>query len=512
VSLTGSLSDVPVVDLIQFVHASGRSGTLYVEREGAAAYVSFHRGRIVSAYSPASPGVARLLVDSGALAPDALAQAERAQPREEPPQPLGQRLVASGAITHDQLREAITHKIVRTIDDLLGWTRGEFRFAVDEVRGDGEISLAPGDVIPELDLNTQMIILEALRLFDEREQARATDALEPVGDAPAPDANADVWPTPPGPRQANDPAPVAPPLASVHVVSPHAPLCDALAVALRDRAPVRRVRLLDAGVRGPGEQPPVVVLDLRGGLVPASAIRRVRSRHPRAVVIALAEPHDDAAALYTDGAAAVLPAVADTVAACCATLLGTRGAGPGVSPEDDLRGGLARLRRILGELRTGLMSATMSLHLMSIVADSVERAVLFAARGGAFVAIGAFGSREDGQVLAATTRGMTLRPSGESPLQRCLADGHARLVDTTTDRDLPPELPVAIGRPRSGQAALFPVLGARRVIALIYADNGRRLRAIDDVELVEIATAQVGLAFENELLRRQLDRAPANGR
>ena len=55
---------------------------------------------------------------------------------------------------------------------------------------------------------------------------------------------------------------------------------------------------------------------------------------------------------------------------------------------------------------------------------------------------------------------------------------------------------------------MFPVLGSRRVIALIYADNGRRLRPIDDVELVEIATAQVGLAFENELLRRQLTRTP----
>jgi hypothetical protein len=51
-------------------------------------------------------------------------------------------------------------------------------------------------------------------------------------------------------------------------------------------------------------------------------------------------------------------------------------------------------------------------------------------------------------------------------------------------------------------------VGTRRIIALIYADNGRRLRPIDDVELVEIATAQVGLAFENELLRRQLTQKP----
>jgi GAF domain-containing protein len=49
-------------------------------------------------------------------------------------------------------------------------------------------------------------------------------------------------------------------------------------------------------------------------------------------------------------------------------------------------------------------------------------------------------------------------------------------------------------------------LGARRSIGLIYADNGRRAASVQDVELMELATAQVGLAFENELLRRQLER------
>ena len=32
-SLFGSLADVAIVDLLQFVHLSGRSGTLYLERD-----------------------------------------------------------------------------------------------------------------------------------------------------------------------------------------------------------------------------------------------------------------------------------------------------------------------------------------------------------------------------------------------------------------------------------------------------------------------------------------------
>jgi hypothetical protein len=47
------------------------------------------------------------------------------------------------------------------------------------------------------------------------------------------------------------------------------------------------------------------------------------------------------------------------------------------------------------------------------------------------------------------------------------------------------------------------VLGGQRVIALIYADNGPSNRAIEELDILELATAQAGLAFENELLRRQ---------
>jgi hypothetical protein len=51
---------------------------------------------------------------------------------------------------------------------------------------------------------------------------------------------------------------------------------------------------------------------------------------------------------------------------------------------------------------------------------------------------------------------------------------------------------------------VFPVVGAQRVIAAIYADNGSRDEPIRDLDILELATAQAGIAFENELLRRQI--------
>jgi GAF domain-containing protein len=131
--------------------------------------------------------------------------------------------------------------------------------------------------------------------------------------------------------------------------------------------------------------------------------------------------------------------------------------------------------------------------------------MLFVVQRGGLQALGAFGACADGRQLATATHGMVLRNVGNTALAEAMTEGRARIVDYSP-RALPEELMAVIDRPESGQVALFPVLGSRRVIALIYADHGRHDRTIDDVEIMEIATAQVGLAFENELLRRQIDR------
>jgi GAF domain-containing protein len=135
----------------------------------------------------------------------------------------------------------------------------------------------------------------------------------------------------------------------------------------------------------------------------------------------------------------------------------------------------------------------------------VERAVLFVQQGDALVALGAFGATREGKPLAGTTRGLSLRLEAASALAHCISDGHALTLDYDLEQ-VPEGLKRVVDRPRSGQGVFFPVLGARRAIGLIYADNGRRTSSVKDVELMELATAQVGLAFENELLRRQLER------
>jgi hypothetical protein len=249
---------------------------------------------------------------------------------------------------------------------------------------------------------------------------------------------------------------------------------------------------------------PIVLVDRRPSGGVSGALGRVRELHPRSALIALVASSDDMQRAFEEGAVAATELSA--LPACCANLVRSGMAGKEASPDGDLRSGLARLRRVLGDLRSGLLSATVSLNLMSIVADSVERAVLFVQQRDALIALGAFGATLDGRPLATLARGLTLPLAQHAFLARCISDGRALALSYDEDT-LPGELARVVDRPRSGQGVFFPVLGARRAIGLIYADNGRRSSSIQDVEIVELATAQVGLAFENELLRRQVDRA-----
>jgi hypothetical protein len=492
VSLSGNLADIALVDLLQFVHMSQCSGTLLLECNGRHAQISLHRGRIASAWSPNSLSVSKQLLEQGVLRQEELLWAEARRREQCPPASLGQALVELGLVTADELRAAVAGKIEQAIFELIGWHHGRFQLLADEVRGDDEISFAPGELLPALDVDTPGILLEAVRLFDERSRnpVRPSEQPAPATELPAVPAavNAD---------------PSARTSARVQLVSADPGLLASLSEALVGVALVNLVDARDAGIPAPGEAHPLVVVDRRAG-AQANVLHRIRDLHPRATSVGLVESAAEIAQVIREGAAAGVEL--EYLPACCANLLRARLPRVlGLADDSDLRAGLARLRRVLGDLRSGLLSATVSLNLMSIVADSVERGVLFVQQRDLFVALGAFGLRADGQPLALVTRGLSLRLRAEGVFARCVQEGRALALDH--DREpLPEELGLSLDRPRSGQGVVFPVLGARRAIGVIYADNGASARRMDDVELVELATAQVGLAFENELLRRQIER------
>jgi hypothetical protein len=265
-----------------------------------------------------------------------------------------------------------------------------------------------------------------------------------------------------------------------------------------------RVALRDAGAPGPDEDPPTVLLDLRAGAATIDDLKAVRRARPRAPLLVLGGPTHAPAALYAAGATAVVPSDPEVLAACALSLTSTlRDSSREAAIESGLAEGFGRVHRLMHDLRSGLLSSSMALNVMAVVSERAERAVLFMARRNDLRALGAFGAAADAQPLAEATKDLVVPASGAGALLEGLDDGHMRTL-LYDERRLPLELAQILGPPRTGQAAVFPILGGQSLISVLYVDNGGSPRALDRLESIEIATAQIGMAFENQQLRRQL--------
>lgn len=515
--ISGSLKDVSVADVMQFIHLGRRTGTLLLARASERAMIGFHGGRLVSAQAPRTPKLGDLLVSSGMIDRGILDAAIRSQSEALEHRSLGQILMSSGSIDAEGLRQVIATQIEQAVSEVMVWETGTFEFAIDDLRPIDDIALYPSDVLPDADINTQMVLLEAARIFDERNRDDATDARHaadgyPAGDSthpaliePGPGVGLALAVAEPGddfddlgePKHAAE-------LLRLHVVSVDEDFAEGLADALENEvAGVELVALAQAGIVARGEPHPIVLVDLRRGgvtLDEAAALRRAR---PRASFIALVEPGSSFTRVYETGMLAALPAEVEAVSACVENVIESRRDLVRGAPRPESRSGVARLRRVFGDLRSGLISATVALNLMHIISESVERAVLFLVKRDHLVALGAFGSDSKGRPLAEVTRALKLDLEIDSALARSLDTSEVQSL-TFEDADLPEPFRSMVGPPKNNQVVIFPVLGAQRVISVIYTDNGDNEKPIEDIDILELATAQVGMAFENELLRRQI--------
>ena len=516
--ISGSLRDVSVADVLQFIHIGRRTGMLDLVQGGEKARIGFHAGSLVSAEAPSTPRLGELLVERRLISRRQLEAAMIVQGHAAEPRSLGQILVSTHAVPAETLRAVVEEKIRHAVGEVLLWDSGTFEFTAGDPTAGAEVLLHPREVLPDAALNTQMVLLEASRIFDERSRrggAPAAASQTGSGQRSSPEDGPESTPAADLAAAAQDFDEAvsllddATPRRGTSVLELQVVSADeALLGALRSSfsqsfAAVGRVRVEQAGITAIGAPPPVVVVDMRAGGVVFPTVAALHRARPGSSIVAIADRSDTSAQAYAAGAAAVVPPEPTAVVACVERVLENRhDLHPTGRPVDD-EPGVARLRRALGDLRSGSMSATMALSLMHTVSESVERAVLFLVRPEQFAALGAFGADGLGRHLALLTRGLRMPLGGSDALSRAAREGEV-LSLSFEEAALPEPFASILGRPRTGQVVVFPVVGAQRVIAAIYADNGSRDEPIRDLDILELATAQAGIAFENELLRRQI--------
>ncbi len=153
-NLEGSLDAFGLPDVVALLATTGKTGGLAVRRgEGTGAPVAgvvwFRDGRITSATSDRSrASLVRRVVGSGAVDDAALRQAvARAVSGTGG---VARALLEAGAVEPELLRQAATDQAVDAVFDMLRWTQGEFGFDSAEIDPDDVgLSLDHGQVLAE---------------------------------------------------------------------------------------------------------------------------------------------------------------------------------------------------------------------------------------------------------------------------------------------------------------------------------------------------------------------------
>jgi hypothetical protein len=499
--ISGSIEDVVVSDLLQFIQLGKRTGTLVLRRHSEAARIGFHRGRLIAASAPQTSKVREVIVNLGLIDGDAVQNLVSEPGLAWSSPALSAALVDAATLDLPALRGVVAQQLEQAVAEILRWETGSFDFVVDDLESIDDIVLWPADAPADEGADTRSVIIEATRIFQERSRRVAdTAALASGGEGADTEVDAAIdMVGEEGPHAAAD-------LLELQVVGPDTDLVALLQRALEDElGRVRNVPVVHAGEGALDAPPPIVLIDLRGGALPGGVLGAVRATRPGASVVALVDSSSDLGSAYADGALAVVPAAVGAIVSCVRSIIEHRRDLVRGRRSETAQSGVARLKRMMEDLRSGVMSTSMALNLMHVISESVERAILFVVKDGEMAVLGAFGHDAAGRLLASSTRGLRLPITGENALAAAVREGHV-VSATFVGAAVPEPLGTLVGRPRSDQVVVFPVLGAQRVIAVVYADNGEQAERIHDIEILELAAAQVGIAFENELLRRQLAR------
>jgi len=167
-SLSGKIEDFSVLELFQFIHSTQKTGILNFQRKDEnAVQISFQEGHIIRPSAPTMMKIGHWLLHQGHITQDALDHALRHQATSKPKRPLGMVLKEMGHVTHETIRDAVIYQIEEVIQNLLTWKHGTFHFDAQDTKTPDQILLMLEDLVLPEEVNTEFLLLEAVRKFDE---------------------------------------------------------------------------------------------------------------------------------------------------------------------------------------------------------------------------------------------------------------------------------------------------------------------------------------------------------
>jgi len=168
-SLTGELEHLPIVDVIQLIHSTRKSGTLNVFCRTGEGQLAFKDGFIVGAcHSKQNLKIGQILLENGLITEDELQNAIDIQDSAgDDRKPLIATLLDYGGMSKETAYKALEKLIEMTLVEMISWTKGMFSLDVDQVRPSDDYQYLPAP-LQSISMDTQMVLMDALRIYDEK--------------------------------------------------------------------------------------------------------------------------------------------------------------------------------------------------------------------------------------------------------------------------------------------------------------------------------------------------------
>jgi hypothetical protein len=170
-SFSGRLEHISLVEVIQLLQGTRKSGILRVECPKGCSQLVFKTGFIVSAsHLNNSVRIGEFMVERGDISAEALDQALVVQNKAGPKRrPLILTLVSLGLVHEVQAYAALQALITMTIVEVLTWRSGRFVLEpVREVNEDDFRYYYPEQLESEINIDVHGTLLDALCIYDEK--------------------------------------------------------------------------------------------------------------------------------------------------------------------------------------------------------------------------------------------------------------------------------------------------------------------------------------------------------
>ncbi|MFZ4855884.1 MAG: DUF4388 domain-containing protein [Desulfuromonadaceae bacterium] len=178
-SLKGDLGNFPIIDIIQLLNGARKSGILRLSCKKGECQLVFHDGDLVSAnYLNNRVRIGQVLIRAGAITKQQLAQGLEIQKNSgDDRKPLVLTLLEHNMVDEAAAYNGIESLIEMTIVEVLTWKAGEFSLDLSRSDTADGYHFSKIKFKQRILLNAQGVLMESLRIFDEKVRNGTMDEI-----------------------------------------------------------------------------------------------------------------------------------------------------------------------------------------------------------------------------------------------------------------------------------------------------------------------------------------------